>query len=312
MVLALGLVPGLSAGRLLADEERVTVKTSVDRAEVAVGEPIRYAVSVEHPPALPVEAPAVGEILDGFSVEQAGSEPRRIRHGVAIDTWRYRLSRYATGPAAIHAPAVTYRSAGGATHEARGEAVHVTVKSLLPADWASQDIRDIKPPIALPGRGWWLWGLGLLMVAAGAALVWWTRRRSGSLQPAAAPVRPPHEAALEALEQLRRDRLPDQGRYERHYVQLSSIARTYLEGRFGLRAPQMSTEEFLQAASRAAGLSPDHRRLLQDFLRCCDLVKFARYQPSAREAHEAFASAERFVQETKPWEDAPSPVRTSL
>ncbi len=104
---------------------------------------------------------------------------------------------------------------------------------------------------------------------------------------------------MNALEQLHREQLPLQGRVEEYYVRLSTIVRVYIENRFGLRAPEMTTEEFLQVASSGQALSEGHRRALQEFLMRCDLVKFARYQPSGQEAEEAWCAAQRFVQETQ-------------
>ena len=98
--------------------------------------------------------------------------------------------------------------------------------------------------------------------------------------PAVAP-RPVHEVALEALAKLHAARLLEAGRHEEFYVRLSDIVRTYLEARFHLRAPEMTTEEFLQAAQRDPQLTPPQRSLLGTFLSEADLVKFARYVPAA-------------------------------
>ena len=51
-----------------------------------------------------------------------------------------------------------------------------------------------------------------------------------------------------ALNRLRAQGLIEQGQFEDYYVQLSSIVRHYLEDRFHLRAPEMTTEEFLHDA----------------------------------------------------------------
>ena len=58
--------------------------------------------------------------------------------------------------------------------------------------------------------------------------------------------------------------------------------RRYLEDRFELRAPELTTEEFLDVAGSANRLSHDHQSLLRDFLRQADLVKFAGVRASER------------------------------
>ena len=93
------------------------------------------------------------------------------------------------------------------------------------------------------------------------------------------------------------------GEVERYYVLLSAVVRQYLENRFGLHAPEMTTEEFLQAAASVqmddSTLLKDHRTLLRDFLTESDLVKFAQYGPDEEHMNSAFGSAKRFVDETR-------------
>ena len=62
---------------------------------------------------------------------------------------------------------------------------------------------------------------------------------------------------------------------------VSSILRAYLEGRFGLRAPEQTTEEFLAAAEAEPAFDREQQRTLRAFLAACDAVKFARARPSA-------------------------------
>jgi len=76
--------------------------------------------------------------------------------------------------------------------------------------------------------------------------------------------------------------------------------RKYLEGAFRVSAPEMTTEEFLDAAAASGVLTLGHRELLRDFLNQCDLVKFARYRATKEEADSVYAAARRFVDETAP------------
>ena len=83
------------------------------------------------------------------------------------------------------------------------------------------------------------------------------------------------------------------------YIELSDIVRHYLENRFILRAPEMTTEEFLDKLKDTDMLSYDQKILLKDFLFHCDLVKFARYGPTEKEIDSSFKSAENLVDQTK-------------
>ena len=95
-----------------------------------------------------------------------------------------------------------------------------------------------------------------------------------------------------------------------HYTTLAAIVRTYVEQRFGLRAPEMTTEEFLGVSARDARLAGSHRGLLGQFLGECDLVKFARHVPTVNDGERALAAATRFVEETAERE-APEEIRAA-
>ena len=102
---------------------------------------------------------------------------------------------------------------------------------------------------------------------------WWYRRRQRATAVPLCSGRPP--LALAALERLQRQDAIRQERIEEFYVRVSTILRRYVELRFGLRAPEQTTEEFLVSVLATGGLIAAHRDLLEAFLRQCDLVKFA-------------------------------------
>ena len=94
---------------------------------------------------------------------------------------------------------------------------------------------------------------------------------------------------------------------EPFYIELSSIIRRYLEGRFGLRAPERTTEEFIREAVTSRLLSSDHQMLTSEFLEQCDLVKFARHRPKRADMQNGYNAAERLVRETIPPEPSTIP-----
>ena len=122
-----------------------------------------------------------------------------------------------------------------------------------------------------------------------------------------------YDRAMARLDRLRRTGLPDAGAVDGWYVELSDIVRRYIEERFALRAPELTTEEFLLEAGRSADLKRSHRELLSDFLARCDRVKFARYSPEADESRDALGVAERFLADTRQTESGtPDRVREAV
>ncbi len=83
------------------------------------------------------------------------------------------------------------------------------------------------------------------------------------------------------------------------FVELSAIVRWYLENRFDLRAPELTTEEFLTAMSSSPDLADTHQPLLRDFLRRADLVKFANFVPDDSDIDDSVDSARRFLDDTR-------------
>jgi hypothetical protein len=83
-------------------------------------------------------------------------------------------------------------------------------------------------------------------------------------------------------------------------IMVSDTIRIYLEERFDFHAPERTTEEFLYELKSTNRLTPDQKTSLGEFLERCDLVKFARYEPSEPELRELHSSAVRLLDETEP------------
>lgn len=87
---------------------------------------------------------------------------------------------------------------------------------------------------------------------------------------------------------------------------VSDVLRGYVEDRFELRAPERTTEEFMEELRSSMKLHAAHKSLLEDFLSRCDLVKFARFEPTISELQALLDSALRFIDETAPEPQEPS------
>ena len=154
----------------------------------------------------------------------------------------------------------------------------------------TNDIHDIKGFVPVPYSWWWLAWVGLLLVLVLAFVRWRKRRKPATVTtPVIQPS--PFELALAALQRLRQDSPP----VEQFYTRLSDIVRRYIEGQFGLRAPERTTEEFLAEAT----LPAQHMTLLSSFLQESDLVKFARLRPGKDDMDRVFSAAEKFVRESQ-------------
>ncbi len=286
--------------------ERGPVKMSVraEPGEIAAGQRVRLSVEVAAATGVEVRMPEIGEALGEFAVRSRKTPPdvpdgavRRFEHVYELDT-------FATGTQEI--PALTARftdrrAAEPIDGEVATGALPIPVRSVLAAEDGPDDYRDIRGAVdvEVPGRSprWWVWpAAGIAALAAVALVLAARRRRRGHAEPDV----PAHVWALERLADLERQALAQQGLFRKFYFALSDITRQYVERRFGLMAPERTTEEFLREARGSRLLSDEQKALLAGFLRAADMVKFALHEPAVREADDALRAARGFVEQTIP------------
>ena len=99
----------------------------------------------------------------------------------------------------------------------------------------------------------------------------------------------PIERAWVELDRLLSRGLPGRGRYKDFYVELTMVVRRYIQRKYGIKAPHMTTEEFL----REAKPSDELRR----FLESADMVKFAGVEATPEMADGATDSARAYLRQ---------------
>lgn len=130
------------------------------------------------------------------------------------------------------------------------------------------------------------WIIALHLIAALVFLVFWFLRRRKRKQAGPAEVMlpniPPHQHALEQLEQLRHEKLWQQGQLKAYHTRLSDIIREYIEAAFPVNAVEMTTNEILFAL-KPLNINAEALNKLAASLELADMVKFAKAQPGAME-----------------------------
>jgi hypothetical protein len=200
------------------------------------------------------------------------------------------------GPGELQLPAFTATAKEGAG-AASTPAQTITVTSALAGAGAA--IEAPGEPFATPFGGWWWVGGGAAALAAGALVLWLLRRARQRRPDVDAVAVPPHVKALRALQRLRGAERTTPAQIDAWYVEVSQVLRVYLEERFGLRAPERTTEEFLRELEGGEELARSHRRELERFLSQCDLVKFAGLVPADRDHQTTWELAAAFVEATR-------------
>jgi hypothetical protein len=291
----LGIVV-IAAG--LAAEPGVRVYTTLDPPEIPYHHAARYTITAEAPSEVALTLPELKDDFDGLDIapgqittEDLPGGRRRVAHIYVLDPVKVNVYLL---------PPVEVSWGDGQKLMVPGTALRVRELTETELELAGKFEGITGPEVVSPKRNPAPWVAGALAAALTAAAVagylWWRRRQAAE---EAAPPLPPWEVAYRRLRELAARQLPEAGKYGPYYVDLSAILRYYIEDRFQLHAPEQTTPEFLDAAGRAGLLSEDHQGLLARFLRHCDRVKFAQYEPTPEEMEQSYAVVLQFVQETE-------------
>lgn len=293
----------------------VTATVEVKPASPLIGDIMSLTLSVEVKEGVELVMPESREAFSRLEIDDE-HEGREKIDGGERHFQKYQIQAAASGRLRIPPIRLVFvdnrpgEESVGEERELLTDEVPIMVRPVLAGEEASAaTLRPIRRPLeeyvgpSSWQRYWWaLVGGGLLFCALGGLLLWRRGKKVAQVSP--------YERASVALSQLEAAGLPDDEARDAWYVQLSGIVRRYLEDRFALRAPELTTEEFLRVAQRSVLLSDEHKKLLSSFLADCDQVKFAGYQPGAEESRSVLEAARRFLLETRELDshqDAPDP-----
>ncbi len=113
------------------------------------------------------------------------------------------------------------------------------------------------------------------------------------------PALPPHEEAINRLEELRIKKLWQKDRLKEYHSELTDIIRYYIERRFNFQAMEMVSSEILERLKGEAQVNEQVKAKLKATLELADLVKFAKSGATAIENDTSLNNCLDFVKETK-------------
>lgn len=120
------------------------------------------------------------------------------------------------------------------------------------------------------------------------------------------PKLPPHEQAIKELDEIKRQKLWQQGKCKEYYTQITDTLRRYIVERFGISAMEMTSAEILDLIHKSTEAQSANDNLRQILL-LADFVKFAKLYPLPDENELSLMNAYLFVNQTKIVE-VPAPV----
>lgn len=297
-----GMLVSATASGAQTAQSPFPLSLTITPDDPGIDDRLMLRLSVAVPANRLVNFPRLSGKLGGFSVVgQRALEPEEAE---AIETreWvqQYRLEPETTGDLIIPPLTVVVQDPGSLEAvEVQTAETLVHIASIVPPETDLRHIRDILPPASLPSLSAsmmpWLLTVLLAILIVVSMLFWRRRSQPVPVRPAS---QPPHLAALDDLSTLRRAGASDDVSVERFHIKLASILRRYLQDGHDLAAPLKTTEELFADAALAKEPIADCRGLIEQPLGQCDLVKFARHQPSRKAMSEALDHVAAFVERT--------------
>ncbi|MBR5042310.1 MAG: hypothetical protein IKX67_03655 [Bacteroidales bacterium] len=171
----------------------------------------------------------------------------------------------------------------------------------MPVDTSTFEIHDIKGQILYPVTFKellpWIGG-GLLAAALIALAVWLIVRASRRKAEALKPKDPAYIVALRELDKYRSEKYWAPEKQKAFYSGITDALKFYMDERFGVDAPEMTTGELFDALKSDPDITPEMYGSLKELFERADFVKFAKHIASEQENASALPLAVRFVTST--------------
>ncbi len=294
--------------------QEVTVTATVDSNTINIGDWIKLAVKVQHPAAIQVQWQQLRDTLDSFEIVQQDTLLQKNENGIVTESKTLTISNFNSGTHYVPSVSVYYRSANDtALQTAQSNRIPVDVRAIQ-VD-TSQAIKDIKPPLSVPlSVQEILFYLLIILAIAGIGygIYYFMQKRKQNVEQIIEekPFIPAHILATQRLNELEAKRLWQNGEIKLFYIEATEIIRQYFEGRYGITALEMTTDEVLQQLEKF-NLEKEITNTIHTFLSNADLVKFAKYLPIMSENEMVLPQAHSIIEKTKPIEVAAVQTETN-
>ena len=291
-----GFISPLGAAQV-ADLSRDGVGLVVDAEPEAVdlARDFYVTVTLTTPPGVTASLPDLRDRFRGFKVaEDFVEEPVTDKDGRTTSVTRWRLE---PNPLAEGDERRRYRLAPFVVTVGDGTFATAPVLFAPPSarEAVSGDI-EIDPSRDLPPFSWKLVGICAAAVAAALAVLAVAYLIFRKIRTAVRVYRmSPVERAFYELDKLVQRNLPGLGLYKDFYVELTMVVRRYIRRQYGVRAPNLTTEEFLRAAVADPSFPQTSVTELKAFLESADLVKFAGLEATSEMAAGATGKARNYL-----------------
>ena len=282
----------------------LTAHVRVDKSKITIADTLQLELEASIDPNYDVNMPKVDEMLENFGiVDWKNAGDKLDAKNDIVRTYQYRLEPFLSGTFQIPAFTFEFHDVNNPQenqYKLTTEPVDIEVASLLGEQRANLQISDISGVVDMPKQPsyLWIWIFSVLVIITcmTGGVLYFKRKHVKEL---VRIFKPAHEIAYERLRVLVKQNLIEAGKIKEFYEGISDILRHYIEHRFELRAPERTTEEFLFEIQYSTALSMSEKESLGEFLTHCDMVKFAKYNPTNEQIQKMFDLVKSFIEKTK-------------
>ena len=279
----------------------VEVTTSVDHAEMYVGDVITYTVGITFDSTIELVPVPLGANLGAFDVKDYKPDVEtKLSDGRIKSETTFKLSTFTTGDYVIPPLPVMFVMPDSSRKIMLSESIPIKVQSLIENAGDSVDIKPLKAQYEFKRdmTKYYIWGGAALAVLIGLAVLWWywRKRRQGEVE--LVDLRDPWEIAFEKLALLKEKHYIEEGQCKAYYFELTELVREYLGRMYYVDVLEMTTDEFVSRFEEIE-LPGDLYKEITSFFKHADLVKFAKLIPEQRRLEDDYMIAHDVIEQIR-------------
>ncbi|MCR5413188.1 MAG: hypothetical protein K6F50_00480 [Kiritimatiellae bacterium] len=286
----------LLAAALNVSTNGIELAVSSETESVDPGRSVFVTVTATAPKGVELALPDIGARARGFGSSEAfADEPSTDRNGTVTQTVNWKLVPEPCAERYRIAPFVVTASRGGTDLSFIAGPLYFEQPAARAKVEGGIEIDPQKdsPPFSWKRVG--RWALWLLAAVPVVAALWFAVRYL--MRRVKEHLMSPIERAWVELDRLIAKGLPGRGKYKDFYVELTMVVRRYVQRKYGIKAPHLTTEEFLRELGGGRISAVNGRERLREFLESADLVKFAGVEATPEMADGATSSARAYLKD---------------
>ncbi len=282
-------------------QNKTTVRASVDKNTILIGEPVNLVIEADIPENEPIGFFTIDSIAHFEFLQEGKIDTTNTNKGTALRQF-FRITSFDSGQWVIpsyHLPQ---------SEDLKTDSIIINV-GYMAMDTAKDynDIREIIEVNAEKDMDWtWYYiGGGALLVLLLIYLLTKKKKKKTTQAAQQEKIIDPYTEAIQQLEVLQKENLLGKGETKLYYSRLTDIFRVYVEKRKNIHSLKQTTDD-LVAQLRNIHFDREQYDQLADALRLVDFVKFAKYIPTENDHVNVFAAIKKTIEQIERLNPVPS------